>query len=147
MPAGFFDLRSLLESLKLGLDGGGPLRMLLLSLVQRSLRLVDSLLTAFTVLLPGSLFLRLFNLAPLLLLFEGESGLSFGSLVDGARGKVLCLWAFQLAGFHPFGRTRDQVHHPGGPDPREAVPSKKVRDICIPDLHIDALSVMARNFS
>ena len=38
------------------------------------------------------------TLAPLLLLFEGESGLSFRSLVDGARGRFLRLWAFRLAG-------------------------------------------------
>jgi hypothetical protein len=53
---------------------------------------------AFAVLLPGGLFARPFTLAPLLLLFEGESGLSFRSLVDGARGRLLRLWAFRLAG-------------------------------------------------
>jgi len=41
IPAGFFGLRSLLKSLDLGLDGGGPLRVLLLGLVQRSLCFVD----------------------------------------------------------------------------------------------------------
>ena len=45
----------------------------------------------------------------------------------------------------PAGRG-DQVRHPGGPDPREAVPIKKVRDIYVPDLHIDSLNVKARNF-
>jgi hypothetical protein len=40
----------------------------------------------------------------------------------------------------------DQARHPGGPDPREAVPIRKVRDIYIPDLHIDTLNVKARNF-
>jgi error-prone DNA polymerase len=45
----------------------------------------------------------------------------------------------------PAGRG-DQARHPGGPDPREAVPIKKVRDIYIPDLHIDNLTVKARNF-
>ena len=98
IPAGFFGLRSLLESLDLGLDGGGPLRVLLLGLVQRSLRLVDRLLTAFTLLLPGGLFLRPFKLAAPLFPFVGESGLSFRSLVDGARGRLLRLWAFRLAG-------------------------------------------------
>ena len=88
IPAGFFGLRSLLESLDLGLDGGGPLRVLLLGLVQRSLRLVDRLLTAFTLLLPGGLFLRPFKLAAPLFPFVGESGLSFRSLVDGARGRL-----------------------------------------------------------
>ena len=62
--------------------------MLLLGLVQCSLRLVDRLLTAFTLLLPGGLFARPFALAALLLLFEGESGLSLRRLVDGARGTV-----------------------------------------------------------
>jgi error-prone DNA polymerase len=32
-----------------------------------------------------------------------------------------------------------------GPDPRGAVPVKKVREIYIPDLHINRLSVKARN--
>lgn len=50
-PAAFFGLRSLLQSLDLGLDYRGPLRVLLLGLVQRSLRLVDGPLPAFTVLL------------------------------------------------------------------------------------------------
>jgi error-prone DNA polymerase len=45
----------------------------------------------------------------------------------------------------PAGRG-DQVRHPGGPDPREDVPIKKVRDIYIPDLHIDTLNLKARNF-
>ena len=45
----------------------------------------------------------------------------------------------------PAGRG-DQARHPGGPDPREAIPIKKVRDIYIPDLHIDTLNVKARNF-
>jgi hypothetical protein len=91
-------VRSLLESLDLGLDGGGPLGVLLLGLVQYSLRLVDGLLPAFTVLLPGCLFARPFTLAPLLLLFEGESGLLFRSLVDWAGGRLLRLMAFRLAG-------------------------------------------------
>jgi hypothetical protein len=91
-------LRSLLESLDLGLNGGGPLRVLLLGLVQRSLRLVDRLLTAFTLLLPGGLFLRPFKLAAPPFPFVVESGLSFRNLVDGARGRLFRLWAFRLAG-------------------------------------------------
>src|SRR4249919_3323802 len=39
-----------------------------------------------------------FALSPLLLLFEGESGLSLRRLVDGARGRLLCCSAFRLAG-------------------------------------------------
>jgi hypothetical protein len=45
----------------------------------------------------------------------------------------------------PAGRG-DEARHPGGPDPRGAVPIKQVRDIYIPDLHIDTLNVKARNF-
>jgi error-prone DNA polymerase len=45
----------------------------------------------------------------------------------------------------PAGRG-DEARHPGGPDPRADIPIKKVRDIYIPDLHIDTLSVKARNF-
>jgi len=52
-----------------------------------------------------------------------------------------CNEAFTL----PAGRG-DQARHPGGPDPREAIPIRKVRDIYVPDLHIDTLSVKARNF-
>ena len=91
-------MRSLLESLDLGLYGRGPLRVLLLGLVQRSLRLVDRLLTAFTVLLPGGLFLRPFKLAAPLFPFVVESGLSLRSLVDGAGGRLLGLTALRLAG-------------------------------------------------
>ncbi|WP_027515685.1 error-prone DNA polymerase [Bradyrhizobium sp. WSM1417] len=45
----------------------------------------------------------------------------------------------------PAGRG-DEARHPGGPDPRGEVPIRKVRDIYIPDLHIDTLNVKARNF-
>jgi hypothetical protein len=76
-------------SLELGLDGRGSLRVLLPGLVQRRLRFVDRLLPAFTLLLPGGPFVCLFTLAPFLLLFEGERGLSLCSLVNGAgRGLV-----------------------------------------------------------
>src|SRR6187399_2227485 len=98
IPAGVFGLRSLLESLDLGLDGGGPLRVLLLGFVQRSLRLVDRLLPAFTLLLPGGLFLRPFKLAAPPFPFVVESGLSFRNLIDGARGRLFRLWDFRLAG-------------------------------------------------
>jgi hypothetical protein len=91
-------LRSLLESLDLGLDDDGPLRVLLLCLVQRSLRRVDRLLTAFTLLLPCGLFIRPFKLAAPPFPFVVESRLSLRSLVDGARERPLRLWAFRLAG-------------------------------------------------
>ena len=96
VPAGIFGLRFLLESLHLGLDGRGPLRVLLLGLVQRSLRLVDGLLPAFTLLLPGGLFPRPFTLAPFLLLFVGESGLSLRRLVDGREEGFFALRPFDL---------------------------------------------------
>jgi hypothetical protein len=94
---GFFGLRSLLKSLDLSLDGGGPLRVLLLGLVQRSLRLVDRLLPAFTLLLPGGLFRRPFELAAPPFPFVVESGLSFRNLIDGARRRLLRLMTFRLA--------------------------------------------------
>jgi error-prone DNA polymerase len=52
-----------------------------------------------------------------------------------------CNEAFTL----PAGRG-DEARHPGGADLRGALPIKKVRDIYIPDLHIDTLAVKARNF-
>src|SRR5258708_18965549 len=82
IPTGFFGLRSLLKSLDLGLDGGGPLRVPLLGLVQRSLRLVDRLLTAFTLLLPGRLFARPFKLAARQLSFLRQSRLPLPRLLD-----------------------------------------------------------------
>jgi hypothetical protein len=42
-PAGIFGLRSLLNSVRLGLDGLGFFRMVSLGVVKRRLRLVDSL--------------------------------------------------------------------------------------------------------
>jgi hypothetical protein len=48
--------------------------------------------------------------------------------------------------FHPPRRPRRRSAASGGPDPRGDVPIKKVRDIYIPDLRIDTLSMKARNF-
>ena len=98
IPAGFYDLRFLRERFQLRLDGGGHLRVLLLGLVQRSLRLVDRLLTAFTVSLPGGIFLRAFALLVPLLAFVGGSSLPLRRLVDGARGRLLGLMAFRFGG-------------------------------------------------
>jgi len=56
--------------------------MLPLGLVQRRLRLVDSLLPAFTLLLPGGLFPGPFQLVAPLFPFLGESGLALRRLVD-----------------------------------------------------------------
>src|SRR3954469_25316035 len=95
IPAGFFGLLFLLESLDLGLDGGGQLRVLLPGLVQRSLRLVDRLLTAFPILLADDLFPRPFTITARLFPFVGASGLPFRSLVDGKR---LRPWPFRLGG-------------------------------------------------
>jgi error-prone DNA polymerase len=66
------------------------------------------------------------------------------SLID--KTKLLNGLGGRNEAFHlPAGRG-DEARHPGGPDPRGAVPIKKVRDIYIPDLHIDTLNVKARNF-
>src|SRR4051794_35833062 len=89
IPTGFFGLRSLLKSLGIGLDSRGPLRVPLLGLVQGGLRLVDRLLTAFTLLLPGGLFLRPFKLAARLLSLVGESGHPLRSLSMGPEERFL----------------------------------------------------------
>ena len=86
------------RSRHLHLDGRGPSSLLPLGFFQRCLRLVHGLLAAFTLLLPSSLFTRRFPLAPFLLFFEGESGLSLRRLVEGAGGGLLRLGASQLAG-------------------------------------------------
>ena len=46
----------------------------------------------------------------------------------------------------PAGRGDEARTGGHGPDPRDKVPIKKVRDIYIPDLHIDTLNVKARKF-
>jgi hypothetical protein len=97
-PAGFFGLRSLLESLDFSLNGGGPQRVLLLGLVQRSLRLADRLLSAFTVPLPGGFFARPFKLAAPPFPFVVEGGLPFRYLIDVAKGKLLGPMTIRLAG-------------------------------------------------
>jgi error-prone DNA polymerase len=46
----------------------------------------------------------------------------------------------------PTGRG-DEARHAGGPDPRDQQPPlRKVRDIYVPDLHIDTLAVKTRDF-
>jgi error-prone DNA polymerase len=77
-------------------------------------------------------------------------------------GEVVHLVAYQLADYSaelatvgsrdsafplPHGRGDQVTHAGGGPDPRE-LPSKglRTRDIYIPDLRIDTIKVMARNF-
>jgi error-prone DNA polymerase len=99
-------------------------------------------------------------------LFDRQRRIILGAQMMGCRGRVQCAsGVIHLVAEHlidqsellnsvggrnetftlPAGRG-DQARHPGGPDPREAIPIKKVRDIYVPDLHIDALSVKARNF-
>ena len=68
-------MRFLLDSVRLGLDGSGSLRMLPLSLVQRRLRLVDGVLPVFALFLPGGLFPRPLAISALLLPLVGDSGL------------------------------------------------------------------------
>ena len=45
--------------------------------------------------------------------------------------------------FHLPAARGDETRRPGGLDPRGSIPIKKVRDIYIPDLHIDKMSVKA----
>ena len=65
--------------------------MLLLGLVERGLRLVDRLLTAFALPLPDRLLSCSFKLAAPLFPVVVKSGLSLRSLVDGARDSLLRL--------------------------------------------------------
>src|SRR5713101_1960826 len=97
-PAGIFGLRSLLDSVRLGLDGSGSFCMLPLSLVQRRLRLVDGLLPVFALFLPGSLFHRPLAIAALLLPFVGDSGLPLHRLVGRPGGGLVRFAAGWLAG-------------------------------------------------
>jgi hypothetical protein len=46
----------------------------------------------------------------------------------------------------PAGRG-DEARHPGSPDPRETQGLEESAGIYVPDLHIDTLSVKARNSS
>jgi hypothetical protein len=64
----------------------------------RRLRLVDGLLPAFTLFLPGGLLPRPFKFAALLFPLIGERCLSPRRLVDRARGSLLRLTVFRLAG-------------------------------------------------
>jgi predicted lysophospholipase L1 biosynthesis ABC-type transport system permease subunit len=63
--------------------------MLPFSLVQRRLRLVDGLLPAFALFLPGGLFPRPLAIAALLLPFVGDSGLLLRRLVGRPGGCLL----------------------------------------------------------
>ena len=96
-PAGIFGLRSLLDSVRLGLDGSGSVRMLPFGLVQRRLRLVDGLLPVFALFLPGGLFPRPLAIAALLLPFVGDSGLLLRRLVGRPGGCLLRFAAGRLA--------------------------------------------------
>ena len=99
-------------------------------------------------------------------LFDKQRRIILGAQMMACRGRVQCAsGVIHLIAEHLIDQTEllnsvggrdasftlpagrgDQARHPGGPDPREAVPIKKVRDIYIPDLHIDRLNVKARNF-
>src|SRR6202048_4836478 len=97
IPSGHFGVRSLLQRLGLGPDGRRPVGVLPLRPVQCGLRLVDGLLAALTLLLPGSLFLRLFALAALPLPFVGEGSPVFRGLVGGPASGLLRFPFFRLA--------------------------------------------------
>src|ERR1700730_13182864 len=92
-PTLVLGLRSPSDGLTLRLDGGDPLGMFALGYIERRLRLVDGLLPAFALLLPGRLLPGLFALATLPLAFVGLGGLPIDRLVGG-RGRVLrlCCW-------------------------------------------------------
>ena len=99
-------------------------------------------------------------------LFDRQRRIILGAQMMACRGRVQCAsGVIHLVAEHLIDQTEllnsvggrdasftlpagrgDQARHPGGPDPHEAVPIKKVRDIYIPDLHIDRLNVKARNF-
>jgi hypothetical protein len=85
VPVGIFSPRFFLERVDLDLDGRGSVRMLALSLVKRRLRLIDDLLSAFTLLLPGgSLSMR-----TAVVWNRGSSACSFGCMpyvLEGASG-------------------------------------------------------------
>jgi len=80
------------------LDGRRPTRILALGLVQRRLRLVDGLLPARALHLPGGVLPRPLALAALPLPFVFESGLPLRRLVNGAGGWLFRLLAARLAG-------------------------------------------------
>ena len=98
VPPGIFGLRFFLESLHLDLDSSGSLRVLLLGGFQRCLRLIYGSLASFTLPLTSSLLARPFPLAPFMLFFESESGLSVNLLVDREGRRLLRFTAFRLAG-------------------------------------------------
>jgi error-prone DNA polymerase len=98
-------------------------------------------------------------------LFDKQRRIILGAQMMACRGRVQCAsGVIHLIAEHLIDQTEllnsvggrksfilpagrgDQARHPGGPDPRENVPTKKVRDIYIPDLQIDTLSVKARDF-
>ena len=71
-PMRFFRPRLLFKIFDLGLDGCCSLHMLPLRLFQRRLSLVDDLLPALVLLLPGGLLPRPFKFPALLFPFVGE---------------------------------------------------------------------------
>ena len=98
VPPGIFGLRFLLESFHLDLDSRDFLRVLPLGRFQRCLRLVDGPLASFTLPLPSSLLARPLPLAPFLLFFESESGLSVSRLVDREGRRLLRFTALSTCG-------------------------------------------------
>jgi hypothetical protein len=78
-PTLVLGLRSVFDGFTLRLDGGDPLGMFALGCIERRLRLVDGLLPAFALLLPGRLLPGFFALATLPLAFVGLGGLPKGA--------------------------------------------------------------------
>jgi hypothetical protein len=84
VPIGIFGLQLLLDRLDFGAQRGCPSRVLLLRFFKSRLRLVDGLLPAFALLLPGRLLPGFFALATLPLAFVGLGGLPIDRLVGCA---------------------------------------------------------------
>jgi hypothetical protein len=98
VPPLIFSLRFFLESLHLDLDSRDFLRVLPLGPFQRCLRLVNAPLASFTLPLTSSLLDRPLPLAPFLLFFESESGVSLSRLVAREGRRLLRFLPFRPAG-------------------------------------------------
>lgn len=83
VPAGVFGLQFLIDGLAFGLDRGGPVGVLALARVGRSLSLVDGLSPALALPLRGSLRLGAVPVASLLIAFVRSRSLPLRRGIDG----------------------------------------------------------------
>ena len=123
LPAGLFGLRPLFESLRLLSKGAGPLYVFSLGLVQRRLRLVDRLLPACALLLPGRLLPGFFALATPTLPFVRLCGLPLRRLVRLGRSFPRLGRGLRAAFFRPswprfFGSSAFSPKGPSDPTGR-----------------------------